>query len=70
MTQLPTQFDMFSDDPAAVVEGSSDPQGKRSPGRAMTEQDMVEHLTASGNYRVLRKLAPGQSQLPSVQSFR
>ena len=55
---VPTQFEMFSDDPAGVAEATSEPQGKRSPGLAMTEQDMVEQLTASGRYRVLRKLEP------------
>ncbi len=55
---MPTLFDMFSDDLAAVIEASSEQQDRRSPGRAMTEQDMVEHLTASGRYRILRKLEP------------
>lgn len=55
---MPTQFDMFSDDPSGVAEAPSEPHRVRLPGRAMTEQDMVEHLTATGRYRILRKLAP------------
>ncbi|TNM60373.1 3'-5' exonuclease [Aliirhizobium smilacinae] len=48
---------MFSDD-LPIGEVSPRPRGERPAGRQMTEAEMVAHLSASGRYRVLRKIEP------------
>lgn len=55
---LPTQFDMFSDEPPAG-EGTVPLQvGERMLNRQMSESEMVAHLAATGRYRILQKLEP------------
>lgn len=62
-----SQFDMFSDGPPAAPAKSS---LKRPAGRtadvALSEQEMVDHLAATGRYRILRKL----ESRPVVRSQR
>ncbi len=54
---MPLQFDMFSAEPAsAVTKTVSGPRPGTSPAGAIDEAEMVERLTATGRYRILRRL--------------
>ncbi len=55
---MPTQFDMFSDEPPAGTELALRQPSERFTSRQMTEAEMVAHLAASGRYRILQKLEP------------
>ncbi|MNR87227.1 DNA polymerase III PolC-type [compost metagenome] len=51
------QFDMFSDGlPAAPAKSPSKTTAERAAKVAPSERDMVDHLVATGRYRVLQKL--------------
>lgn len=53
------QFDMFSSEPRSATRRSERSQGvKRSASHSMTEAEMVDHLTKTGNYRILERLVP------------
>lgn len=61
------QFDMFSDGPpAAPAKSSLKRTDVRTANVAMSEQEMVDHLAATGRYRILRKL----ESRPVVGSLR
>lgn len=58
---MPQQFDMFSDEPMpAPAKTVSVSRVRTSLNGAIEEADMVAHLTATGRYRVLRKLEARQ----------
>ncbi|WP_431324427.1 3'-5' exonuclease [Rhizobium sp. YTU87027] len=54
---MPHQFDLFSSEiaPGEVACASAT---KRRPATALTEDEMVQHLQATGQYRILKKLCP------------
>lgn len=58
MPDLPTQFDMFSEDLSENPKPSQEFQSKRSPGRTLSDAEMVAHLSGTGRYRILQKLTP------------
>jgi DNA polymerase III subunit epsilon len=58
LSDLLTQFDMFSDEPLDGSEPAIHQPSGRSTARQMTDAEMVAHLTASGRYRILQKLEP------------
>ncbi len=66
---MPTQFDMFSDDPHAGSDPSLRLPNQGPISRQMTEAEMVAHLAASGRYRILQKLEPRATADFSRPSF-
>lgn len=58
-SEVLAQFDMFLDEPATPeTRLAARPSGQLSTKRGMTEAEMIEHLAATGRFRILRKLEP------------
>ncbi|MBB4571324.1 3'-5' exonuclease [Rhizobium leucaenae] len=53
---MPQQFDLFASNEIAPRRALGSSATKRRPATALTEDEMVHHLLATGKYRILKKL--------------